>query len=46
VLELLLGYIRNLTKEMVTEEGTAFIVPIAATIFIFILVANCSTSFR
>jgi F-type H+-transporting ATPase subunit a len=40
VLELLLGYVRNLTKEMVSEEGTAFILPIAATIFIFILVAN------
>ncbi len=40
MLELLLSYVRNLTKEMVSEEGTAFILPIAATIFIFILVAN------
>jgi F-type H+-transporting ATPase subunit a len=40
VLELLLSYIRNLTKEMVSEEGTAFVIPIAATIFIFILLAN------
>src|SRR5580692_12805614 len=37
VLELLLSYIRNLTKEMVSEEGSGFILPLAATIFIFIL---------
>ena len=40
VLELLLSYIRNLTREMVSEEGTDFILPIAATIFIFVLLAN------
>jgi F-type H+-transporting ATPase subunit a len=39
VLELLLGYIRNLTKEMVSEDA-GFITPIAATIFIFVLLAN------
>jgi F-type H+-transporting ATPase subunit a len=39
VLELLLSYIRNLTKEMVADEA-GFILPIAATIFIFILFAN------
>jgi F-type H+-transporting ATPase subunit a len=40
VLELLLGYIRNLTGEMVSEEAAGFIVPIAATIFIFVLFAD------
>ena len=40
VLELLLGYIRNLTRQMVSDEGTGFILPIAATIFIFVLFAN------
>ena len=40
VLELLLSYVRNLTREMVSEEGTDFILPIAATIFIFVLLAN------
>ena len=40
VLELLLSYIRNLTKQMVSDEGTDFIIPIAATIFIFVLFAN------
>jgi F-type H+-transporting ATPase subunit a len=40
VLELLLSYIRNLTRQMVSEEGTDFILPIAATIFIFVLLAN------
>jgi F-type H+-transporting ATPase subunit a len=40
VLELLLSYIRNLTKEMVSDEGSGFITPIAATIFLFILIAN------
>ena len=39
VLELLLGYIRNLTREMVADDAE-FITPIAATIFIFILLAN------
>jgi F-type H+-transporting ATPase subunit a len=45
VLELLLGYIRNLTKEMVSEEGSGFILPLAATIFIFILLANWLDAF-
>ena len=40
VLELLLSYVRNLTRQMVSDEGTDFIVPIAATIFIFVLLAN------
>ncbi len=40
VLELLLSYVRNLTSQMVSDEGTDFIVPIAATIFIFVLLAN------
>ena len=40
VLELLLSYIRNLTRQMVSDEGTDFIIPIAATIFIFVLFAN------
>src|SRR3984957_16574248 len=40
VLELLLSYVRNLTREMVSDEGTDFILPIAATIFIFVLLAN------
>ena len=40
VLELLLNYIRNLTKEMVSDEGTEFVIPIAATIFLFVLFAN------
>src|SRR5580704_6956064 len=40
VLELLLSYVRNLTREMVSDEGTDFIIPIAATIFLFVLLAN------
>jgi F-type H+-transporting ATPase subunit a len=40
VLELLLSYIRNLTKEMVSGEDVGFVMPIAATIFIFVLIAN------
>jgi F-type H+-transporting ATPase subunit a len=40
VLELLLGYIRNLTGEMVSEEASPIVLPIAATIFIFVLLAN------
>jgi F-type H+-transporting ATPase subunit a len=40
VLELLLGYIRNLTGEMVSDEAAGFVMPIAATIFIFVLLAN------
>ena len=39
VFELLLGYIRNLTSETVDEDA-AFILPLAATIFFFILFAN------
>jgi F-type H+-transporting ATPase subunit a len=40
VLELLLSYIRNLTGEMVSNEAAALVMPIAATIFIFVLFAN------
>jgi F-type H+-transporting ATPase subunit a len=40
ILELLLGYIRNLTGEMVSDEAAGFVMPIAATIFIFVLLAN------
>jgi F-type H+-transporting ATPase subunit a len=40
VLELLLSYIRSLTGEMVSDEAAGFVVPIAATIFIFVLLAN------
>jgi F-type H+-transporting ATPase subunit a len=40
VLELLLSYIRNLTGEMVSDEAAALVMPIAATIFIFVLFAN------
>jgi F-type H+-transporting ATPase subunit a len=39
VLELLLSYVRSLTHEQVGEGG-AFILPLAATIFVFIFVAN------
>jgi F-type H+-transporting ATPase subunit a len=39
VLELLLSYARNLIRDSV-GEGAYFILPIAATIFIFILIAN------
>ncbi len=39
VLELLLGYIRSLVKEMVGDDAD-FVTPIAATIFLFILFAN------
>jgi F-type H+-transporting ATPase subunit a len=39
VLELLLGYIRGLVKEMIGEDA-GFVTPIAATIFIFVLFAN------
>jgi F0F1-type ATP synthase membrane subunit a len=45
VLELLLGYIRNLTGEMVSDEAAGFVVPIAATIFIFVLLANWLDAF-
>jgi F-type H+-transporting ATPase subunit a len=40
VLELLLSYIRNLTHEMVSEDAIPVVLPIAATIFIFVLLAN------
>jgi F-type H+-transporting ATPase subunit a len=39
VLELLLGYVRGLVNESVAEDAT-FIIPIAATIGLYILVAN------
>jgi len=39
VLELLLGYVRGLVRESVAEDAT-FIIPIAATIGLYILVAN------
>jgi F-type H+-transporting ATPase subunit a len=39
IFELLLSYIRNLTSETVDEDA-AFILPLAATIFFFILFAN------
>jgi F-type H+-transporting ATPase subunit a len=45
VLELLLSYIRNLTGEMVSDEATGFVLPIAATIFIFVLLANWLDAF-
>jgi F-type H+-transporting ATPase subunit a len=45
VLELLLSYIRNLTGEMVSDEAAGFVVPIAATIFIFVLLANWLDAF-
>jgi F-type H+-transporting ATPase subunit a len=39
IFELLLGYTRTLTRDTVSDEA-AFVMPIAATIFVFILVAN------
>lgn len=39
VFELLLGYVRTLTSETVDEDA-GFVVPLAATIFFFILFAN------
>jgi F-type H+-transporting ATPase subunit a len=39
VLELVLGYVRGMVRDTVTEDAT-FIVPIAATIALYILVAN------
>lgn len=39
VLELLLGYVRGLVRESVAEDAT-FIIPIAATIGLYIIVAN------
>lgn len=40
VLEMLLGYTRNQIRDSVGDDGATFILPIAATIFIFILIAN------
>jgi len=40
VFELLLSYVRNLTFDTVSKEAAGFVLPLAATIFIFILVAN------
>ena len=40
VFELFLDYVRNLVGDTVTREGTDFIVPLAATIGFYILVAN------
>ena len=39
VFEVLLGYVRNLTFETVAEDA-GFVIPLAATIFFFILFAN------
>jgi len=38
--ELFLGYVRNLARETVGEDVPAFVMPLAATIGFFILVAN------
>ena len=40
IFELFLGYVRGLVGDTVSTEGTAFIVPLAATIGFYILVAN------
>jgi F-type H+-transporting ATPase subunit a len=40
VFELFLDYVRGLVGDTVGEEGTAFIIPLAATIGFYILVAN------
>lgn len=40
VFELFLGYVRNLVSETVNSEDAAFVMPLAATIGFFILVAN------
>jgi F-type H+-transporting ATPase subunit a len=40
VLEFLLSYTRNLVRESVAEDAPAFVVPLAATIGLYILVAN------
>ncbi len=40
VLEFLIGYVRGLISETVTEEDITFILPIAVTIGLYILVAN------
>ena len=44
IFELLLGYVRSLTFDTVAEEAT-FILPLAATIFFFILFANWLDAF-
>jgi F-type H+-transporting ATPase subunit a len=40
IFELLLGYVRGLVNETVGDDAPAFVVPLAATIGFFILVAN------
>jgi F-type H+-transporting ATPase subunit a len=40
VFELLLGYVQSLIRETVGEDAPAFLLPLAATIGFFILVAN------
>lgn len=40
VFEIFLGYVRSLVGDTVSTEGTAFIVPLAATVGFYILVAN------
>jgi F-type H+-transporting ATPase subunit a len=40
VFELLLGYVRGLIRETVGDDAPAFLLPLAATIGFFILVAN------
>jgi F-type H+-transporting ATPase subunit a len=40
VFELFLDYVRNLVGDTVTREGADFVIPLAATIGLYILVAN------
>jgi F-type H+-transporting ATPase subunit a len=40
VLEFLLSYVRNLVRETVSVDAPAFVVPLAATIALYILIAN------
>lgn len=40
VFELLLGYVRNLVRETVGDDAPDFVLPLAATIGFFILIAN------
>jgi F-type H+-transporting ATPase subunit a len=40
VFELFLDYVKSLVGDTVSEEGTRFIIPLAATIGLYILVAN------
>lgn len=40
VLELFLGYVRNLTRDSVPDEDARIVFPLAATIGLFILLAN------